>query len=109
VLERQLADMARSVSATLAAMRVERERVEAILRGMVEGVVVTDLTGHVVLLNARARELLDLPGDLDPSGRPLVELVRDPGLAELPRELASGPAVLSRDLALGAARARASR
>jgi two-component system phosphate regulon sensor histidine kinase PhoR len=102
LLETQLADMARNVSATLAAMRVERERLEAILRGMVEGVVVTDLTGHVVLLNARARELLDLARGLDPAGRPLVELVRDPGLADLPRELASGPAVVSRDLALAA-------
>lgn len=100
LLETQLADMARNVSATLAAMRVERERVEAILRGMVEGVLVTDLTGRVVLLNARARELLDLAPGRDPTGRALVELVRDPGLADLPRELASGPAVVSRDLAL---------
>ena len=102
VLEKQLAEMAQDVSATLAAMRVERERLEAILRGMVEGVLVTDLTGRVVLMNARARELLRLPPDLDPIGRPLIELVRDPGLAELPRALASGPATLSRDLALGA-------
>jgi two-component system phosphate regulon sensor histidine kinase PhoR len=100
LLETQLAVMARSVSASLGAMRVERERLEAILRGMVEGVVVTDLSGHVVLLNARARELLDLPPELDPTGRPLIELVRDPGLAELPRELGSGPATLTRDLAL---------
>jgi two-component system phosphate regulon sensor histidine kinase PhoR len=101
VLERQLADMAREVSATLLAMRVERERLEAILRGMVEGVLVVDLRGRVVLLNARARELLDLAPSLDPTGRPLVELARDPGLAELPRELATGPGTVSRDLALG--------
>jgi two-component system, OmpR family, phosphate regulon sensor histidine kinase PhoR len=100
VLETQLAEMARNVAQTLAAVRVERERLEAILRGMVEGVVVTDLTGHVVLLNARARELLDLPPGVDPMGRALIELVRDPGLADLPRELTSGPATLSRNLAL---------
>jgi two-component system phosphate regulon sensor histidine kinase PhoR len=102
LLEAQLAEMARDVSATLAAMRVERERLEAILRGMVEGVVVTDLTGRVALMNARARELLDLPRDLDPTGRALIELARDPGLTDLPRELASGPPTLSRDLALAA-------
>jgi two-component system phosphate regulon sensor histidine kinase PhoR len=100
ILETQLAEMARDVSATLAAMRVERERLEAILRGMVEGVLVTDLTGRIVLMNARARELLDLPPAFGPIGRPLVELERDPGLAELARELASGPATLSRNLAL---------
>jgi two-component system phosphate regulon sensor histidine kinase PhoR len=100
VLETQLAEMARNVSTTLAAMRVARERLEAILRGMVEGVVVTDLSGNIVLLNARARELLDVPRRIDPTGRPLIQLVRDPGLADLSRELASGPAVLSRDLSL---------
>jgi two-component system phosphate regulon sensor histidine kinase PhoR len=102
LLESQLAEMARTISASLATMRVERERLEAILRGMVEGVLVTDLTGRVVLLNARARRLLGLPPTLDPTGRPLIELVRDPGLAELPRELAAGPPSVSRDLALGA-------
>ena len=100
VLERQLADMAHEVSATLAAMRAERERLEAILRGMVEGVLVVDLGGRVVLLNARARELLDLTPSIDATGRALVELVRDPGLTDLPRELATGPGVLSRGLAL---------
>src|SRR5207253_1582352 len=53
VLEAQLADMAREVAATIAALRVERERLEAILRGMVEGVLVTDLVGRVALMNER--------------------------------------------------------
>ncbi|MGH7893177.1 MAG: histidine kinase dimerization/phospho-acceptor domain-containing protein, partial [Candidatus Binatia bacterium] len=100
LLEERLAEMARDVNATLVTVRVERERLEAILRGMVEGVLVTDLDGRVVLLNTRARELLGLPRDLDPAGRPLVELVRDPGLAELPRELVGGASVVSRDVAL---------
>jgi len=101
LLEARLAEMARDVNATLVSVRVERERLEAILRGMVEGVLVTDLDGRLVLLNTRARELLDLPRDLDPAGHPLVELVRDPGLAELPRELAAGVSVVSRDVSLG--------
>jgi two-component system, OmpR family, phosphate regulon sensor histidine kinase PhoR len=101
VLESRLAHMARDVHTTLAAMRVERERLEAILRGMVEGVLVTDLDGRVVLSNARARELLGLPAAPDATGRPLVELVRHPGIAEIPRQLASGQAVVSRDVTLG--------
>jgi two-component system phosphate regulon sensor histidine kinase PhoR len=101
VLESRLADMARDVHTTLAAMRVERERLEAILRGMVEGVLVTDLDGRVVLSNARARDLLGLPPAPDATGRPLVDLVRHPGIAEIPRQLASGQPVISRDVALG--------
>ena len=69
-LEAQLGEMARRIGGTIGELRVERERLEAILRGMVEGVLVTDLSGGVVLLNARARELLALPPDASPRGRP---------------------------------------
>jgi two-component system phosphate regulon sensor histidine kinase PhoR len=102
VLEAQLGEMARRVAGTIAELRVERERLEAILRGMVEGVLVTDLSGGVVLLNARARELLALPPDASPRGRPLVELTRDPALGELMRELAAGASIASRDVTLSA-------
>jgi two-component system, OmpR family, phosphate regulon sensor histidine kinase PhoR len=101
-LEAQLGEMARRVGGTIDELRVERERLEAILRGMVEGVLVTDLHGGVVLLNARGRELLALAPDASPRGRPLVELTRDPALGELMRELASGASIASRDVTLSA-------
>src|SRR5262245_2999464 len=69
LLESQLGEMARNVAATIAELRVERERLEAMLRGMGEGVVVTELEGRVVLMNSRARELLGTPPDLDGRGR----------------------------------------
>jgi two-component system phosphate regulon sensor histidine kinase PhoR len=100
LLEEQLGHMARSVAATIAELRVERERLEAILRGMVEGVLVTDLAGRVVLMNVRARELLDVGAGLDGHVRPMIELVRDPALAEVARELAGGATVVSRDVTL---------
>jgi two-component system phosphate regulon sensor histidine kinase PhoR len=102
VLEEQLADMAREVAATIAALRVERERLEGILRGMVEGVVVTDLDGNVVLLNGRARELLDVPTGVDGRGHPLIDLARQPQLAEILRALAAGASTLTRDVEFGA-------
>ena len=92
--------MAREVTATIAALRVERERLEAILRGMVEGVLVTDLVGRVALMNERARELLGLPAGHDGAGRPLVEVARQPQMSEMLRELAGGETVVSRDLTL---------
>lgn len=101
VLEAQLGEMAHSVVATIAELRVEQERLEAILRGMVEGVLVTDLAGNVVLVNARSRELLAIPPEMAARGRPLVDLTRDPALAELMRELAAGAAIASRDVTLG--------
>jgi two-component system phosphate regulon sensor histidine kinase PhoR len=101
VLEEQLAEMARAVATTIDALRVERERLEAILRGMVEGVVVTDLGGTVVLMNERARELLRLPAGLEGSGHPLIDLARQPQLADILRQLAGGAPILSRDVSLG--------
>jgi two-component system phosphate regulon sensor histidine kinase PhoR len=101
VLEEQLGEMAARVGRTIGHLRVEQDRLEAILRGMVEGVLVTDLGGAVVLINARARELLGIPLDLDGRGRPLIELVRDPALAELSHEVRAGAAIVSRDVPLG--------
>ena len=103
-IEDSLGRMARNVATTINALNVERERLEAILRGMIEGVLVIDLAGTVVLLNARARELLGLPSDAPWRGRPLIELVRDPALAEVVRELGAGASVTSRDVTLGASR-----
>jgi two-component system phosphate regulon sensor histidine kinase PhoR len=100
-LEDTLGRMGRHVSTTIVDLNVERERLEAILRGMVEGVLVTDLGGTVVLMNARARTLLALPPEPSSRGRALVELVRDPGFAEVVRELGAGAAVASRDVMLG--------
>jgi len=102
LLEGRLAEMTLRVDGTISDLRVERERLEAILRGMVEGVLVTDLAGTVALLNARARELLGLATDASPAGRPLVTLTRDPALGELMRELAAGAGIASRDVMLSA-------
>ena len=100
LLEAQLGAMAARVASTIAELRIEHERLEAILRGMNEGVVVTQLDGTVVLLNARARELLALPREQDGRGRPLVELARDPALAELARVLAADDVAAPRDVTL---------
>jgi two-component system phosphate regulon sensor histidine kinase PhoR len=100
LLEAQLAEMARSVRSTIGELRVERERLEAILRGMVEGVLVTDLSGRVALLNGRARELLELPEGADGHGLSRLELTRDPAVQELARELRAGSAIISRDVTL---------
>jgi len=103
-VEESLGRMARSVFGTIGVLNVERERLEAILRGMVEGVLVIDLAGIVVLMNARARELLGLDVDTPWRGRQLVEFVRDPSLADVLRDLGAGASVTSRDVVLEASR-----
>jgi len=63
----------------------ERRRLEGVLGGMVEGVLVIDANGTVLLSNRGAEELLQLPPGGDYTGRPLIELTRHPDLHELVR------------------------
>jgi two-component system phosphate regulon sensor histidine kinase PhoR len=100
-LEEALGVTMRTLQGRFDGLRVEQDRFRAILRGMVEGVLVTDLDGRVVLANARASELLGMP---DAVGRLVVELARDPGLSELVHEVAGGLRGASRDVQLGAGR-----
>ncbi|PYR25989.1 MAG: hypothetical protein DMF98_10365 [Acidobacteria bacterium] len=59
----------------------DRARMEAILAGMVEGVIVVDAHGRLQLVNAAARQMLRL--DRAGTGRPYVETIRHPAIAEL--------------------------
>ena len=54
---------------------------EAILAGMVEGVIVVDPQGRLQLANDAARQMLKL--DASAIGRPYVETIRHPAIAEL--------------------------
>lgn len=53
----------------------EKEQLQAVLNGMVEGVLVLDNTGRVMLANARLREFYDIDGEV--VGRSVLEVVRD--------------------------------
>ncbi|HEY6213229.1 MAG TPA: ATP-binding protein [Vicinamibacterales bacterium] len=67
---RQLADQAR-----------DRARMEAILAGMVEGVIVVDPEARLQLVNDAARRMLTI--DAPAVGRPYVETIRLPAIVEL--------------------------
>ena len=70
-LERHLVDLAREMRAQLARTEAERARLEAVLRGMVDGMVVLDPDGQIVLCNRAAIEQLELPTDGEPVGEKL--------------------------------------
>ncbi len=59
----------------------DRSRMEAILTGMVEGVIVVDAFGRLQLMNEAARQMLHL--DAPAIGRPYLETIRLPAIAEL--------------------------
>ena len=89
-LLRPLDDAFQSLSARLAALTRDRARMEAILSGMVEGVLVMDDQGVVQLANEAARRALRVRDD--PVGRRYVELVRHPDIeAQISRALRGEP------------------
>ena len=78
---RALNDSVQEVGRKLAEQARDRARMEALLAGMVEGVIVVDPQGRLQLVNTAARQMLRL--DAITIGRPYVETIRLPAIAEL--------------------------
>ena len=78
---RALDESVQEVGRRLGEQARDRARMEAILAGMVEGVIVVDPQGRLQLVNDAARQMLKL--DDAWIGRPYVETIRLPAIAEL--------------------------
>ena len=90
VVARALDDSVQVVGRQLAEQARDHARMEAILAGMIEGVIVVDPQGRLQLANEAARRMLRLD-DLA-LGRHYVEFIRHPAIAELVASaLAGGP------------------
>ncbi|MGE5836111.1 MAG: ATP-binding protein, partial [Acidobacteriota bacterium] len=74
-----LDDTARELGAKLTQMARERAHMDAILTGMVEGVVLLNASGRLVLTNPAAREMLRLPDT--PEAMHYLEVVRQPDIS----------------------------
>jgi len=78
---RALDDSVQEVGRQLAQQARDRARMEAILAGMIEGVIVVDSQARLQLVNTAARQMLKL--DDVGIGRPYVETIRLPAIAEI--------------------------
>ena len=74
-----LDDTARQLGAQLAALTREQAHIRAILTGMIEGVILVDAGGRLVLTNPAARSMLRMSGEAE--GLHYMELVRQPDVA----------------------------
>jgi two-component system phosphate regulon sensor histidine kinase PhoR len=77
--------LAETAEAQFAAVRDERDHLKAILSSMSEGVLVVGADGRARLVNPAFRRLfhLDLPEVAEVTGRPVLEFIRQPGLARI--------------------------
>ncbi len=76
----------------------DRARMEAILSGMVEGVLVVDRTGKIQLANRAVQQMLRV--DASPAGRPYLEVIRHPEIAAQLTSALRGDPVANREFAL---------
>lgn len=86
-LESNLLAASRNFRAQLQAAREEKEKLEAVLSGMVEGVLVLDRAGDIRLSNRCAERLFGVAPGETLVGRPLISVSRDPDLRDLVREV----------------------
>ena len=80
---RALDDSVQEVGRRLGEQARDRARMEAILAGMVEGVIVVDPQARLQLVNDAALQMLKLGRGDAGIGRPYIETVRLPAIAEL--------------------------
>jgi len=77
----------------------EKEQLRAVLEGMVEGALVVDAKGVVLLANSRLREFFGVTTEL--VGRPVLEVIRHSELDDLLREVSRTNEGVSRNLVPG--------
>jgi two-component system phosphate regulon sensor histidine kinase PhoR len=77
-----LNEMASLVEAQITELSEDRKRLTAILTGMVEGVLVLDRQGHILLTNTAMERMFGLIG-AEIHGRPFIEILRHHRLSEV--------------------------
>ena len=95
-ISRSINQMAEQLRLRLDDVTREKEQLHAVLESMVEGVLVVDAKGTVVLANSRLREFYGVTSEM--GGRPLLETIRDAELDELLREVAESDGRVARSL-----------
>jgi len=102
-LEESLNHLARTLTGRLQDVTGEREKLQSILSCMMEGVIVLDTNGKVILVNQMAQTIFNLPPDTSVLGMSTVEVSRHPEMHALIRQVVASDTrdALHRELTLG--------
>ena len=88
-LEQETQLLAAERQKTLADLDTEKSRISAIVESLPNGMVVTDLSGRVVLLNPAFVEIAGLEKDVS-AGQDIADYIDDAGFCEMVRALSAG-------------------
>jgi two-component system phosphate regulon sensor histidine kinase PhoR len=103
-LSRALNRLARTFSRSIGELREERDRLNALLSGMQEGMLLLDASGRIVLVNPALREMLLLGADA--VGKTLLEAIRHAELKQLLDQARHAPEPLTREIEIGSIKPR---
>jgi two-component system phosphate regulon sensor histidine kinase PhoR len=80
-LGKNISEMAQEISVRLHHSEEEKNRIEAILRNMSDGLILTDTKGKILLNNTAIKSLFNIQSDIE--GKTLMESLRNPELPEI--------------------------
>jgi two-component system phosphate regulon sensor histidine kinase PhoR len=87
LLEQHLNDMSTRIRNNLQQIIDEKEKADSILHCMIEGVLVLDPKGHVVVINDRAKAMFHVPEERDVHGVSVLEVSRHPEVHKIVEEV----------------------
>jgi two-component system, OmpR family, phosphate regulon sensor histidine kinase PhoR len=87
LLEQHLNDMTVKIRENLRQIIDEKEKADSILRCMIEGVLVLDPRGHVLVINDRAKAMFHVPDERDIHGASVLEISRHPEMRKILEEV----------------------
>jgi two-component system, OmpR family, phosphate regulon sensor histidine kinase PhoR len=86
-LERHLSEMSERIRENVEQVVAEKEKASSILRCMMEGVLVLDPKGRVLVINQQAERMFHLPQDGDIRGASILEISRRPEMRNILRDV----------------------
>ncbi len=87
ILEQHLNEMSRMAREQFEQVVAEKEKANSILSCMIEGLLVLDLRGRVLVINNQARKLFQVPPDHEVLGSSMAELSRHPEIMKIIKEV----------------------
>jgi two-component system phosphate regulon sensor histidine kinase PhoR len=87
LLEQQLNKMGQEIRNHITEVVAEKEKLDSILRCMIEGVLVLDAKGRVLVINDQAGKMFHVPPDRDIHGASIAELSRHPEMRKIIQEV----------------------